>query len=776
MLHPRTGIPSVRDVQPSAPRHAFPLRSLLLAAFLVPALAFAGVAWRDHQRLHQEAAESVDRTAAIAQEHALKVIETNALVLDRIEDSVRGLSWDEIAAREREVHEALRDLEARIEQISVLHLIRPDGRLAAISVVHPAPQVDLSGRGYFALHRNGERGLAFGDPIVGRTTGQVSFTMSRARIAPDGTFDGIILGSVLPDYFQGYWATLAAGADAHFGLVRADGTLLARLPPPPSLAIRLPQDGAFMQAIAGGARRGVIEVDPALDGVRRLVGFRRVGEQPLYVFYALSLDAVRAEWLGHLAVNGTLALLATLVLGGAALVAARRWRAEQSALAELARSHAELRAEIARREAAEEELRAAQRLEAVGRLTGGVAHDFNNLLTAILGSLQLLERHLERGAGGAAAAPLDARTRRLIGTARDAVERGSRLTASLLAFSRRQTLRAEPLDANALIGSMLPLLRRALGEAAELRLELSPGLPPCMADAAQLEAALLNLTINARDALPPEGGVVTLRTFRTDPTVPPGKGRVGIAVSDTGSGMSPEARARAFEPFFTTKPVGKGTGLGLSQVYGVVRQLGGEVSIESAPGQGTTVLMRLPETSPVAAAEPARTAAPAPAGGAAEARDGGADTGAAAANGRSVLVVEDDRAVRDMASETLREAGWRVTEAPDGRAALALIEAGERVDLLFTDVVMPGGISGVELAEAARRMRPDLAVLLASGYAGGAQPNGGGHPACPFPLLDKPYDRVALVAAAAAAFGAPEEAAALIAARSPVAARADATA
>jgi signal transduction histidine kinase/CheY-like chemotaxis protein len=755
----------VRDVQPSAPQRGFPLRSLLVAACLVPALAFAGVAWREHQRLHREAAESVDRIAAIAQEHALKVIETNALVLDRIEDSVRGLSWEEIGARERELHETLRDLEARIEQISALHLIRPDGRLAAISVVHPAPEVDLSGRGYFALHRNGERGLVFGDPIVGRITGQVSFTMSRARIAPDGTFDGIVLGSVLPEYFQGYWATLAAGADAHFGLVRADGTLLARMPPPPSLAVRLPQDCAFLQAIAGGARRGVIEVNPASDGIRRLVGFRQVGEQPLYVFYALSLGAVRAEWLGQLAVNGTLALLATLVLGGAALVAARRWRAEQNALAELARSHAELRAEIARRETAEEELRAAQRLEAVGRLTGGVAHDFNNLLTAILGSLQLLERHLERGAaaagGGPAAAPLDARARRLIGTARDAVERGSRLTASLLAFSRRQTLRAEPLDANALIGGMLPLLRRALGEAVELRLELGPGLPPCMADAAQLEAALLNLAINARDALPPEGGVVTLRTFRADLTVPPGKGRVGIAISDTGSGMSPEARARAFEPFFTTKPVGKGTGLGLSQVYGVVRQLGGEVSIESAPGQGTTVLMCLPEASLIAAADPTPAAAPLPAG--------SADAGAAAANEWSVMVVEDDRAVRDMAAETLREAGWRVIEAPDGRAALALIEASERVDLLFTDVVMPGGISGVELAEAARRMRPGLAVLLASGHAGGARPNGEGYPAYPFPLLDKPYDRVALVAAAAAAVGAPEKAAA------PVAAGADAT-
>ncbi|MBW8270869.1 hybrid sensor histidine kinase/response regulator [Caldovatus aquaticus] len=745
---------SVRAPLEPAPRPAFPLRLLLLAALLVPALAFAVAAWREHVRLHDEAAGSVDRTAAIAQEHALKVIETNTLVLDRIEDSIRGLGWEEIAAREREIHEALQALEAHIEQISALHLIRPDGRLAAISVAYPAPAVDLSERAYFQRHMAGERGLLFGEPIIGRSTGRPSFTMSRARTAPDGRFDGVVLGSVMPAYFERYWTTLVAGADAHFGLVRADGMLLARLPPPPALATRLPPDAALMRAIADGRERGVVVADPALDGGRRLVGFRRVGEHPLYVFHALSLEAVRAAWLRHVALSGALALLAALVLGAATLLAARRWQAEQRALAELARSAAELRAEIARREAAEEELRAAQRLEAVGRLTGGVAHDFNNLLTAILGSLQLLERHLERqmpeaavpGPGGESQPLLDARTRRLLATARDAVERGSRLTASLLAFSRRQALRAEPLDANALIGAMLPLLRRALGEAVELRLELGAGLPRCMADAAQLEAALLNLVINARDALPPEGGLVTLRTFRALPAARPGEGQIGIAVSDTGAGMSPEARARAFEPFFTTKPVGKGTGLGLSQVYGVVRQLGGDVTIDSAPGQGTTVLLRLPEADAAdAPAVPDPPAAPTPAGASAE--------GLAAPGMRSVLVVEDDPAVREMAAETFREAGWQVREAPDGRAALALLEGGAALDLLFTDVVMPGGLSGVELAEAARRLRPALAVLLASGYVGEATAREEDAGAAAFPLLGKPYDRAALLAAAAAVFG-----------------------
>ena len=771
----------VRDPPPAALRHAFPLRSLLLAALLVPVLAFAAVAWRDHARVQDDAKRAVDRIVAIAQEHALKVIETNALILDRIEDGVRGLSWDEIAARDREVHEALRALDSRIEQINVLHLIRPDGRLAAISIAYPAPSVDLTERAYFQRHLAGERGLVFGDPVVGRTSGQVNFTMSRARAAPDGRFDGVVLGSVMPEYFQRHWATLADGADAHFGLMRADGALLARMPPPPSLETRVPQDDPLMRAIAAGAERGVVEANPALDGTRRLVGFRRVGSQPLYVFYALSLDAVHAEWLRHAAVNGALTLLAVLALAGAALVAARRWTAEQRALAELARSATELRAEIARREAAEEELRAAQRLEAVGRLTGGVAHDFNNLLTAILGSLQLLERHLERG-GAAASGQPDARARHLVAIARDAVERGSRLTASLLAFSRRQALRVEPLDVNVLIGGMAPLLRRALGEAVELRLELGPGLPHCMGDAAQLEVALLNLVINARDALPPEGGLVTLRTFRADPAARPGEGQVGITVSDTGSGMSPEARARAFEPFFTTKPVGKGTGLGLSQVYGVVRQLGGEVTIDSAPGQGTTVLIRLPEADPAVVA-----AAAAPAGAARTAGMAGEGQPAAgiipAAGRRSVLVVEDDLAVREMAAETLREAGWQVSEAPDGRVALAMLAAGERFDLLFTDVVMPGGISGQELAETARRLCPGLAVLLASGYVGEAQPredgSGGG---APFPLLGKPYDRAALIAAANAALreascsdAAPEASAALTT-PSVAAARIDATA
>jgi signal transduction histidine kinase len=237
--------------------------------------------------------------------------------------------------------------------------------------------------------------------------------------------------------------------------------------------------------------------------------------------------------------NGLLALAAALVLGGATLLAGRRWQAELAAQAELARSAEELRAEIARREAAEAGLHAAQRLEAVGRLTGGVAHDFNNLLTAVLGSVQLLERHLQHlgRAGCPEGGPLDAKARRLLTTARDAVERGTRLTSSLLAFARRQALRAEPLDANALVAGMLPLLRRALGETAELRLALGRGVPPCLADAAQLESALLNLVINARDALPASGGSVAIRTFRADPAAQEGAGQVCIAVADNGTGM-----------------------------------------------------------------------------------------------------------------------------------------------------------------------------------------------------------------------------------------------
>ncbi|MFC7542980.1 ATP-binding protein [Siccirubricoccus deserti] len=302
-----------------------------------------------------------------------------------------------------------------------------------------------------------------------------------------------------------------------------------------------------------------------------------------------------------------------LALSLTTALAIRRWRSEQRVQARLSVTADELRGEIARRETAEAGLMQAQRLEALGRLTGGIAHDFNNLLTAILGTVHLLERHI-----GAAA---DDRVRKLLGVARDAVQRGAKLNASLLAFARRQRLHTESLDANELVQGFTPLIQRALGEAVTLALVLDPELPACRADAAQLEAALLNLAINARDAMP-RGGTVTLTTrparldqtlLASNPDAKPGD-YVAISLRDVGTGMPAAVLERVFEPFFTTKPQGKGTGLGLSQVFGFIRQLGGHVAIDSTPGEGSVVTLYLPEAEelPAAPRRPAPCCRPRP--------------------------------------------------------------------------------------------------------------------------------------------------------------------
>jgi len=370
---------------------------------------------------------------------------------------------------------------------------------------------------------------------------------------------------------------------------------------------------------------------------------------------------------------------------------------------------------------AEQQLQQAVKMEAVGQLTGGVAHDFNNLLTIIIGSLDLdmskVPPHLQ--------GPIDQAMR--------AADRGAALTHRLLAFSRQQTLRPGPVDCNRLIAGMDDLLRRALGEQVEIELRLAPDLKPALADAAQVESALLNLAINARDAMP-DGGKLLIETGNAtldadyvalNPDAVAGEYAM-LAVSDTGTGMSPTVVEHAFEPFFTTKEVGKGTGLGLSMVYGFAKQSGGHVRIYSELGHGTTVRFYLPRLASAAAdADPAQ---------APQAGQGG---------GERILVVEDDAKVRQLVLQQLESLGYRVLQASNGREALEIVEGDAGIDLLFTDVVMPGGMTGLQLAEAALKFRPQLRVLFTSGYAEGSmQHRGAGGRS--LRLLTKPYRKQAL--------------------------------
>ncbi|MCO5090950.1 PAS domain-containing sensor histidine kinase [Bosea sp. (in: a-proteobacteria)] len=365
----------------------------------------------------------------------------------------------------------------------------------------------------------------------------------------------------------------------------------------------------------------------------------------------------------------------------------------------------------------EEELRQSQKMEAIGQLTGGIAHDFNNLLTVISGNLEMIERRLE-----------DDRLRDLLREAQGAADDGARLTGQLLAFGRRQALDAKLTDIGQLVSTFAELLRRTLGETIALQTLLTGHPLTALVDTTQLQNALLNLVLNARDAMP-RGGRLVVEIARTrldaDYVQMYPQVRLGdyilVSVSDTGAGMSEDVKQRAFEPFFTTKGVGAGTGLGLSMVYGFARQSGGHVQIYSELDEGTTVRLFLPAADPQPMAESS---------------DLGLPPAARPRRDECILVVEDDARVRKVVVARLEEEGYRVIQAADGKQALCLIAAHPEIRLLFTDIIMPGGMFGDELAREARILRPNLKILFTSGYA---EPSLAGRELAGGSWLKKPY-------------------------------------
>jgi len=389
--------------------------------------------------------------------------------------------------------------------------------------------------------------------------------------------------------------------------------------------------------------------------------------------------------------------------------------AERTALAELTATleqrveqrTADLMKEVAAREKAQEQLRQAQKMETIGQLTGGVAHDFNNLLMAVMGNLDLLRKRI----------PDDPRLHRLIDGAVQGAERGASLTQRLLAFARQQDLRAVPVDLRALIEGMIDLLERSLGPRVVLRLDLPAGLPAARVDANQLELAILNLAINARDAMP-DGGSIEIRVAEyqasADPALSSGR-YLKLSVVDTGMGMSAEILKRAVEPFFSSKPLGKGTGLGLSMVHGLAVQLGGALQLSSTVGEGTAATLLLPAATAAPEAESPVLAGP------------------KVNRSAVILFVDDDPLIAMSTTEMLEDLGHRVIGASSGLHALDIIRSEQPIDLMMTDHVMPG-MTGVELAAASREVRPSLPILLATGYA--ELPEG---TQLDLPRLAKPY-------------------------------------
>ena len=463
--------------------------------------------------------------------------------------------------------------------------------------------------------------------------------------------------------------------------------------------------------VAGYARPGravPARLDDALrggdDAISATVPVTRGGEQIGTAYIAVDPQPFSTRVRRYLLI-GLLVLMAAIVaavLGLAHAALARVNRELEDRAATLAATNAELTHQIAERAKAEEQLRQAQKMQALGQLTGGIAHDFNNLLTVIQGSADMLLRpNLSED-----------RRQRYADAIVQAGERAAALTGQLLAFARRQPLQPEVIDVNAMITGMADLLDRALGERVTVETDLAEGVCPVEADRAQLVSAVLNIAVNGRDAMP-EGGTLRIGTSQAEGEDGP---RVALCITDTGAGMDAETIERAMEPFFTTKPAGKGTGLGLSQVYGFATQSGGDLQIHSVPGKGTHVTILLPCS--------ARERTEAAQG--REVSPEGERTG-------SLLLVEDNEEVGEFAEALLRELGHRVVRARSGAEALDIARAA-RFDLVLTDVVMPG-MSGLELADAIDKLHPRVPVLLTTGYSDEISRSGAGGR----PVLLKPY-------------------------------------
>jgi signal transduction histidine kinase/CheY-like chemotaxis protein len=703
-----------------------PLRVLMTAAIVGPLLLFAAASTYEYRRVLGDAEQLAVNSASVLYEHALKVFETQVVVIDLIEQRVRDFTDAQIRAHEAELHRYLKEVAEPHEQINALWLFDEAGNGIASTRLYPVPaSFSIADRDYYKAHQLPNSGLYVDKIVRGRASGDATFSVSRRRKLADGSAGSIILAAVYPKYFQDFYASVVPDLDATINLVRADGAILVRTPALPDDTARLAPDSPLLWA---GARadRGRYDAVSPFDGTTRLYSYRKLPKLPLYVVFGVGKQAVLVEWYRNAAIYGLLALLASIGLVTVTRLAMRRAHAEQLAVVRWQDAAERAEGEMQRRIAAEAALRQAQKMEAIGQMTGGIAHDFNNLLMVVVGNLEMLAQQADR----------PEIVRQFAASALKAARRGGKLTVQLLAFGRRQMLQPEIIDPNHLIKDFTPLIRQAAGEMIEIRTILAPEIGYCRIDPAQFQASVLNLVLNGRDAMP-RGGRITVETkniaisaaeTQGDPEFAAGS-YVLVLISDTGIGMSADVLDKAFEPFFTTKEVGKGSGLGLSQVYGFAKQSGGHVRIESELGIGTTVKLYFPRSLERGANQPTierkRTIASSAA--------------------RTILLTEDSPEVLDTVAAMLRHLGYDAVTAKNAAEALAVLRSDRPIDALVTDVLMPGGMNGDELAREALRLRPGVRVLLTTGYA--AQ-FAGEMPVITddLPMIRKPYDRDDLAA------------------------------
>jgi len=686
--HARGAAPQIDGAAQPMPNFASLRRTLavcLVASVVVPLTYLAFEAREDLMARRDAASDVAKRMVRVADEHALKLFDLDIALQSRVDDLVRNRSDDALRV-DKKLHDRFEELAAAYPQISHISVFDKTGSLLVSSQSFPASRVNVSDRKYFADILQRTRPFYITEVVQGRISNEPDFTTSTVRRGPHDEFQGIVSVGLRPSYFSKFYEQLVGdGTPMTITLLRDDGLILAHWSPIKGANRVTPTQSALTPLLPRLPYAGVIELPSRVDNTGKIFAYRRVAGYPAVVTATYPIAAIYAAWRQHVFSNAVLTLLPCFTLAFVLALCLRHLRQEE-------RTWRALSAEAENRRVFEAAQKETLRLQALGNLVGNVAHDFNNLLMTLSANVEIGKRlrltHFQT--------QLDAMER--------AVHRGVSLTRRLLGVARKQPLRKEVVALQAW-GRDLGLVRASLPRRIELRLDIPDDAWPVEVDPAEFELAILNIAVNARDAITHEGwfSVVAQNVHLAGASSLPVRADcLLITLTDSGCGMAPEVRRHAFEPLFTTKPMGEGTGLGLAHVQAFCEQAGGAVTLESAPGEGTTVRLYLPRSYQTPAAR-VPDVAPAPQ----EAREAAL----------TILLVEDNDEVAAAEEAVLIMLGHTVYREPEASAALVQLRRANAFDCVVTDIQMPGELNGIDLARAVRRDFPNLPVVLVTGYA-----------------------------------------------------------
>ncbi|XUW92793.1 response regulator [Burkholderia sp. M6-3] len=662
------------------------LAVVLFLSVFVPLGCVAGYGYFDYQRRIADAGDIVDRLTRVAQEHALKIVDMNHEIETRIVELLDTDDDAKIRGHESRVHSRLNTIAADYPQLAAISVFGTHGDLLASSRFFPVPPISIAGREDFRGALASAPAPYFSRPLSGKVMQSDIFTTNMARVGKDGVLLGVVSIALKRQYFSEFYADLTNSNPALLvGLYRQDGTILARLPDVGTVS-NLAPNTPFTIALGQAVKIGRLNMVSNVDGVERILSFRRVGRYPLYVASGYSTAAIHEQWRKHLMVVAMFTLVPCIALWSLIVFSHRQLRTEEAAW-----NH--WKAEWVRRASAEASSRQLRRMGALGNLVARVAHDFNNLLMVVAANMELATRKNYTN------------VEREVTAVKRATAGAEALARRLMSVARKQPLKHEVVDLATWFGSASDIIGTALTEKIEMTLDVAPGTGLVKVDATELESAILNIAVNARDAMP-DGGRFSIRCsnihLRELETRLPAGEYVLIALSDDGHGMPPAVKEHAFEPLFTTKALGAGTGLGLAQVLATCEQSGGTAMIESEPGRGTTLKLFLPLYKGTegfvqpALPERATSAAPKP---------------------QHVFVVEDNPEVAAGICAVLEVLGCTVRHSTTADEALEVLNQGAAFDFVLSDVHLPGKMSGIDFAEHVRSRWPAQKIALMTGYA-----------------------------------------------------------